>query len=360
MTALAIIGTVLGGLVGVIVLYVVIVVFGPISPPRIQLMDFSKEATKGVKAGPPESRIDIGFDVDGKTINGRLYLPKDLTKPVPCIVMNNGFGGTMDMGVEPFALRYVDAGMAALSYDYRHFGASQGEPRQLYSAQKQIADCMAAVEYARNRDEIDRSKICIWGTSSGGGYGLVVAARDKEIAAVCGQCPSLDGHADGQMALKREGMWFFLGFLPHASRDKGRSRIGLSSHTVPIVGPVGSRALLNAPGAFEGYSRLVPGSFKNEVCARLALENDHSLNPINHAKDVECPVLLQPCTNDNIVALSAALKTAEILGDKASLIEYPVGHFDIYFGEHFERGVTDQIDFFNKHLFPHLSAQPPV
>ncbi len=360
MTALAMIGMVLGVLFGIFVLYVVIVVFGPISPPRVQPMGLSKEPADGTKVGPPDSRTDVSFEVDGETIEGRLYLPQDLTQPVPCVVMNNGFGGTMDMGVEPFALRYVEAGLAALTYDYRHFGASQGEPRQLYVAAKQIDDCMAAVEYARNRDEIDPGKIAIWGTSSGGGYGLVVAARDKKIAAVCGQCPSLDGHADGQMALKREGLWFFLGFLPHASRDKGRSRIGLSSHTIPIVGPVGSRALLNAPGAFEGYSSLVTDSFKNEVCARLALTNDHSLNPIDHAKDVACPVLLQPCKNDNIVALSAARKTAEVLGDKALLIEYPVGHFDIYFGEPFERAVTDQIDFFTKYLIPNSSAQPLV
>lgn len=349
MSLLGIVGVALGILGGIILLYLVIVIFGSIPPARTQPIIPFRETAERATAQPPESRLDVSFETSGEVIRGRLYLPQDLSRPVPCIVLNNGFGGTMDM-VERFALRYADAGLAALCYDYRHFGESDGQPRQLYSAAVQIDDCQAAVEYARSLNEIDPEKIALWGTSAGGGYGLVIAARDRRIACVCCQCPALDGHADGRMALKREGLWFFLGFLPHAQRDKGRSRFGLSAHTVPIVGPPGSRALLNAPGAFEGYSSLAAASFKNEVCARLALTNDHSLNPINFAGDVRCPVLLQPCEKDNIVALSGSLRAAEILGDKAVLKQYPVGHFDIYFGEYFEQGVTDQIGFFAVHL----------
>jgi len=43
-----------------------------------------------------------------------------------------------------YALHFVEAGFAALSYDYRHFGESEGEPRQVYSALKQYDDLLAA------------------------------------------------------------------------------------------------------------------------------------------------------------------------------------------------------------------------
>ena len=35
---------------------------------------------------------------------------------------------------------------------------------------------------------------------------------------------------------------------------------------------------------------------------------------------------------------------------KAEVIYYPIGHFDIYVGENFEKAVSDQLDFFKKYL----------
>jgi pimeloyl-ACP methyl ester carboxylesterase len=107
--------------------------------------------------------------------------------------------------------------------------------------------------------------------------------------------------------------------------------------------------MIRAPGAFEGYSKLVPRGFVNEICARLILRNQGP-NPIDRAKDVQCPVLLLICEKDNLVSMDSALRTAEVLGNYAEVKRYNIGHFDIYLGEHFERSVSDQIEFFKRHL----------
>ena len=107
--------------------------------------------------------------------------------------------------------------------------------------------------------------------------------------------------------------------------------------------------MIAAPGAFKGYSKLVSKGFVNEVCARILLRTQGN-NPIDYAKDVQCPVLLQICEKDNLVSKSSYLGTAKILGKYAEVKKYPIGHFDIYTGEHFEKGVRDQIEFFKKHL----------
>lgn len=263
--------------------------------------------------------------------------------------MSHGFGGTKDMLLESYALRFQEAGMAVLTYDYRNFGTSEGEPRQLFYISYQLEDLSAAIEYVRGLKEIDPEKIALWGTSAAGGYGIMTAAQDKKIACVVGQCPALDSHADGKLALKREGIGFFLRLFVHAQRDMGRSRFGLSAHKIPIVGKPGSLAMIAAPGAFDGYSKIVPPDFINEVCARILLRT-HGYNPINYAKDVQCPVLLQICEKDNLVSKSSYLGTAKILGKYAEVKIYPIGHFDIYIGENFEKAVSDQIAFFKKYL----------
>lgn len=349
MKILKMIGIVFVILIGIIVLYLIIVIFGLGFSVAKQHLPISKSASKDMNAKPPKSRKDVSFKVGGMSLSGWLYMPEDLSTPVPCIVMNNGFGGTKDMVLESYALRFQEAGMAVLTFDYRHFGESEGEPRQLFSITYQLEDCLAAIDYARGLKEIDPDKIAIWGTSAGGGYGLIIAAQDKKIACVCAQCPGMDIKADGKLALEREGIGYFLRLLVHAQRDMGRSRFGLSAHKIPIVGKPGSIAMVTAPGAFEGYSKLASEGFVNEVCTRILLRT-HGFSPINHAKDVQCPVLLQICEKDNLVSISSVLETAQILGEYAEVKKYPIGHFDIYSGEHFEKSVSDQIEFFKKHL----------
>ena len=108
--------------------------------------------------------------------------------------------------------------------------------------------------------------------------------------------------------------------------------------------------MVTAPGAIEGYAQLAGASFVNLVCARVLLMAHGSSNPIEHAGDVECPVLLQVCEEDNLASMGSALRAAEILGEQAELIRYPIGHFDIYTGKGLETAIRDQLRFFAKHL----------
>ena len=340
---------VIGILIGIIIIYLGIVIFSPgFNVPKQPLPGLKSAAMEKNKESP-SSRKDISFKVEGMLIKAWLYLPVDVSVPVPCIVMNHGFGGTRDWILENYAIRFQDAGMAVLTFDYRNFGDSEGEPRQLFAIKSQLEDCSAAVDFARSRTEIDPDKIAIWGTSAGGGYGLAIAARDKKIACICAQVAGLDSKEDGKLALKREGFRFILRLVMHAQRDKGRSRFGLSAHKIPIVGKPGTLAMIVAPGAYEGYTKLAQTGIVNEVCARAILTTG-GYNPVNYAKDVHCPILIQVCEKDNLVSTSSADKVSGILGEKAEIKRYPIGHFDIYTGEYFEQAVKDQVVFFKKHL----------
>ena len=336
----------LGILIGILFLYLVIIIFFPVLKVKKQPIENATIPEDDLQI-PPKCRSDIYFESKETTINGRLYLPEVISGPVPCVIMSNGFGGTQGMILEQYAVRYAKAGMAVLTYDFRYFGSSEGEPRQLFSIADQLDDLRAAIAFARSHIEIHPNKIALWGTSGAGGYGLVIAAEDKNIKCIVGQCPALDSKEDGKLALEREGIGFFLRLFMHAQRDKGRARFGLSPHKVPIVGRPGTRAVIAAPGAYEGYSRLVSKSFINEVCARVILTT-HGHNPFDYAHKVECPVLLQICEQDNLISEKSYLKTAEVLGDKAEVIKYPVEHFEIYEGENFEKAVKDQISFFKR------------
>jgi uncharacterized protein len=347
------IGIVFGTLIVIILVYLIIVTFAPGFNVPKQPISITESSTSDTMYKAPPSRRDVSFNVEGSKISAWLYLPENTSSPVPCVVINNGFGGIKDRVLESYALRFQEAGIAALVYDYRYFGESEGEPRQLFSVPAQLKDSATAIDYARSLEEIDPDKIAIWGTSAGGGYGLVLAANDKKIVCAIAQCPALDREEDGKAFIKRIGIRSFLRIFMHAQRDKSRSRFGLSPHKIPIVGKPGTLAFLEAPGAFDGYAKLIlfhgTGNFINEVCARALLMTGGA-NPIDYAKDVRCPVLIQICEKDNLVSMDSALNTAKILGEYAEVKQYPIEHFDIYLGEHFEKSVGDQIIFLKKHL----------
>src|SRR5688572_30315455 len=138
-------------------------------------------------------RQDITFVSGGKRCAAWLYLPDGATEPAPCVVMAHGFGGTRSDAVPAFAERFVEAGLAALVFDYRHFGDSEGEPRQLLDIARQHEDYRAAIAYVRSREEVDAARVALFGSSFSGGHVVHLAARDPSIAAVVSQVPFMDG-----------------------------------------------------------------------------------------------------------------------------------------------------------------------
>ncbi len=338
---------IIGVIIGIIVLYLLIVTFSPGFSVPEQRLGKTKQLTKEVHTKPPRLRKDASFKVKGTTISAWLYVPEDLSASVPCIIMGHGFGATKDMIMESYALRYQEAGFAVLAFDYRHFGESEGEPRQLVLISYQLEDYAAAIVYARSLKEIDPARIALWGTSASGGYGIVIAAKDKNIACVVAQCPGLDQRASEQMFRKKLGIRHILRLFVHGQRDMGRSRLGLSPHKIPIVGNPGTMAFFPISDAYEGYRKLASEHFINEVCARVILRS-HGYRPDKHIRNVRCPVLIQICDHDSLAPISA--ETEKELSKYAEIKHYPIGHFDIYTGENFEKSVSDQIEFFKKHL----------
>ncbi|MFQ5770253.1 MAG: alpha/beta hydrolase [bacterium] len=340
----------IGIVISIVVIYLLFVTFGPGFSVPEQPLKKETQLSEEVKVKPAVSRKDVRFKIKGSSVSAWLYLPENLSTLVPCIIMETGFGGTKDFQImEAFAIRFQEAGFAVLTFDHRYTGESEGEPRQLIWIPDQLEDLTGAVEFVRGLKEIDPAKIALWGTSLGGGHVMVTAAKDHNIACVVAQCPGLDGSAGGDMFLKREGIGHALRLIVHGQRDMARYRLGLSPHKIPIVGKPGSIAFSTTADAYNFYSKVAPENYINEACARVILRAN-LYRPVKHARTVRCPVLLQICENDSLVPISAIEETAKILGKYAEVKRYPIGHFDIYFGENFEKSVSAQLEFFKRHL----------
>ena len=299
---------------------------------------------------PPYQREDCTFLSHKVVCRAWLYRPvAPAGAPLPCIVMAHGLGGTRTVGLAPYAERFAAAGYGVLVFDYRHFGDSDGEPRQLMSIRRQLQDWESAIAFVRGLSGMDPERIALWGASFSGGHVIVVAARDKRVAALSAQGPMMDGWAALVNFLGYAGTGPLLRLAGLGVLDQIRALAGLSALTVPVVAQPGGLAAMSSFDAYDGCRALAPPDWRNELCARFALTLG-TYRPILHAPKVTCPALIQVCRQDSVAPAAAAIATARRMGRRTKLKTYDCGHFAIYVGAIFEQAVRDQLAFFDRVL----------
>ncbi len=290
-------------------------------------------------------KTDVTFASGDLACAGWLYRPEG-EGPFPIVVMAHGFSATRELRLDAYAERFSAAGLAALVFDYRHFGASPGEPRQLLDIAKQHEDYRFAVQYARALSWVDSDRVALFGTSFSGGHVLAVAAQDSRIAAVIAQCPFTDGLA----SLPKMGLANIVKATLAGLGDQLGALAGRPAHYIPAVGPPGSFAVMTAPDAQPGFEALLPPDtrWENRVAARVALRVA-GYRPGRSAAKLACPALFCICDADSVAPAEATVKFARS-ARRGEIKRYPVGHFEIYIGAAWERAVADQTDFLSRHL----------
>jgi dienelactone hydrolase len=267
----------------------------------------------------------------------------------PCVVLAHGFGGTVDSGLLPYAERFAAAGLDAVAFDYRHFGASAGEPRQLLSISAQLEDYAAAIAFARTLPGVDPARIVVWGTSFSGGHVVAAAVADGRVAAAIAQTPAMDGVQTLLHAVRNAGPAHVARLVTAGVRDAARALRGADPIPISVVGPPGALAAMTTPGSQAGYEAIAGPSWRNEVTARVMLRAG-SYRPGLQADRLPCPILVQIADRDSVAPPQAARAAAWLATGRAEVRTYPIEHFDIYVGAPFERAVADQLYFLGRHL----------
>jgi len=287
----------------------------------------------------------VQFTSGGQLCSADFYRPIG-QGPFPLIILAHGLGGVRTMRLGAFAERFMAQGYACLVFDYRHFGDSEGQPRQMLSINKQLEDWQSAINYARTLGDIDRAKIVLWGTSFGGGHVLAAAAKDQGVAAVISQCPFTDGLASSLTMSPLTS----LKVTALAIQDRIGALLGSNPMMVPLAARPGQTALMNAHDTYTGYMALQEKGQEapNYVAARFALDIIRYY-PGKQAKHIQAPVLFCVCENDTVAPSGPTLRYAA-QAPKGEVIRYADGHFEIYVGEAFERVVADQINFLQRHV----------
>ena len=298
-------------------------------------------------------RKDIEFNTeDGLKLRGWHYLPDSTRGPWPTIVMCHGFSAVKEMYLDKYAALFAEAGLAALVYDNRCLGASEGLPRQEVDPSLQIRDYRDAISFAETLAETDAARIGIWGSSYSGGHVLVVGAQDRRVQCVVAQVPLVSGLRNARRLIRADHWAATRAAFEQDRRDR---RTGQPPQMIPVVSnDPASPCALPTPDSYQWMTTAgasIAPAWRNEVTLR-SVELFTEYEPGIHISNISpTPLLMVVAVGDHLTIADEALRAYEQALEPKALALVPGGHFEAYV-EGFDIAGPAARDWFLRHLQP--------
>jgi pimeloyl-ACP methyl ester carboxylesterase len=264
------------------------------------------------------------------------------------VVLVHGFGATHDMRLAQYEQAFAAGGLATLSFDFRNLGESEGEPRQLVSIRRQLADIEAALDFLRHVPDVDADRLALWGTSLGATHVMLTAAKHPELAAAVVQCPVVDT----RNAACSSGLRAVARLIGPVADDLVRAAFGFPRRYIGIVDDPGRTAVVTVPGAKEGWHSMVPPgiAFDNRVTAATGVELAVR-NAARKAALIRMPLLV--CVSDQETLMDPRIAAGVARrAPRGIAIHYPADHFAVYHPPLVGRIIGDQLAFLGRCLTP--------
>jgi uncharacterized protein len=295
-------------------------------------------------------RRDIEINAEGTVLRGWLYLPDNRTGRVPAVVMAHGFSAVKEMYLDRFAEVFSAAGLAAVVFDNRNFGASDGEPRQEIDPWQQVRDYRHAITWSAMQPEVDRERIGVWGSSYSGGHVIVVGAIDRRVRCVVAQVPLVSGFRNIQRLIRADAM---AAVRKQFDADREARFRRAAPLMIPVVAldPSAPAALPTADSWqwFMETARTRAPAWHNQVTLRT-IEMLTEYEPGDYISKISpTPLLMLIAADDHLAVADEAFAAFNRALEPKRLIILKGGHFDAYVKE-FDQSSAAARDWFVAHL----------
>jgi len=170
------------------------------TPPELRLAELGgstrtlcSDAPQAVRAAPHVAPEQVSFaSADGLDVHGLLYRPRDTGRPAAAVVYAHG-GPTSASGDDWDGVTqyFVDKGYAWLAVNFRGStgrGKAYEHLNDLDWGVGDARDCLAAADFLRTLDWVDRDRLAIFGPSYGSYMALCAAVEDAGERFRCAVC----------------------------------------------------------------------------------------------------------------------------------------------------------------------------
>ena len=287
---------------------------------------------------------NVEFYSEGSLMKGILYLPDDIEKEtkLPAILLCHGFAGVKELLLPNYGEEFSKNGFIALTFDYRGFGESEGEPGKL-SPKAQVIDIRNALTFLQSLPEVDPDKLGLWGTSFGGANAIVTAAQDKRVKCLSVQLTFGDGERVITGKFTPEEKEKFKATLMKVWTKAVTQNKMMRLPVDKFLTDEQSIAFFNKTVAnFPELNVKIPFFTLLETC-------EHK--PETYLDAVDIPILIMAAEKDSV----NPKEESKMLFEKAKVpkelyIVQEATHYELYEGEKFAEAVSRQVAWFNKYL----------
>lgn len=223
----------------------------------------------------PVTTVRFTFTRAGDMLAGTLYLPS--AAPAAVVVTTGPLTSVKEQAAGAYAAALARRDFAALAFDHRTFGQSEGTPRQLEDPLGKVADIGAAVSALQADDRFEGLPVVAAGICAGGGYMARAVCDDPRIRAFAGIAgvypdaaapdPAVAGR--GRAARQRRLESGVVDMIPAVAADGGDVAMPLRE-AFDYYGTARG-AVANYVNAFAVESYEQPGIDAQEAAKRLAV-----------------------------------------------------------------------------------------
>lgn len=300
----------------------------------------------------PEKQT-VEFRSEGLKVIGDLFRPSHHTaeQTLPAIVMAGPMTGVKEQVAGLYAKSLAKAGFVTLVFDHRHFGESEGMPRQHEDPSKKIEDFKNAISFLCSLKDIDPQGIGGFGISMGGGYMLQLAAFDRRIKAITIVASGLNLADTLVEMMGKEGFVKFLSELNNARQKHYNTG---QVQYIPAVATQNKPAAMIGDEPFEYYgtSRSWSPGWVNRYTTE-SVENLVAFNALPYARHISpTPILIIHGKNDKYCLPKFAQQVYDLAGDPKEIIWVDTtNHIDLYDVDKYVDPAIDRIvAWFDLHL----------
>lgn len=288
----------------------------------------------------------VSFFSDELKIAGLLALP-DGEGPYPGVVMPQGTVGLKEHYRSPkICSIFADAGYAALTFDYRGFGESEGHKEQIVPLD-QVQDIRNALTFLAAQPRVDAKKLILFGFCWGGTHCIYVGGTDSRVKCVA----TVGAVGDGYRWLRSlRRCWEWYDFISCVEKDRTQRVLTGNSKKVPF-----GDILVGSPNAKKGRDILIKESpisppYHTPGANLHLAERIMEYKPEKVVEQIAPrPLLIMHCELDDLVPLEEAKELYRIANEPKELIVFPGAiHHEVYVDPLFDNVMNVTLKWFKK------------
>lgn len=265
----------------------------------------------------------------------------------PGIILCQGPGGVKEVLVDRVSHYLMKAGYAALRFDYRGVGESQGIPNRLIPME-QVEDVRNAITWLQQQPGVDPDRLGLWGAATGGANVSFVSALDRRVKCMV----SVNGMGDiGTWFRGNRRYWEWLEFLKRLDNDRIK-RVESGESELVETSDIFMRDPASQRFASEILKQYPQMQGKKSLLSLESAEALMDFKPVMVVDRISPRAAMWICAGlDTLLPIEQSIMMYEKAGEpKNLLIIENAEHHALYSGKFFEHVMVASVDWFDRYL----------